>query len=70
MPDGAPPRPPPPWLSPGALAAARAARRPPAGVQGRGDAYSRAMREAVLAHHPALPLTMIAGAVAYVLGSE
>jgi len=28
------------------------------------------VREAILAHHPALPMTLIAEAVAYVLGSE
>jgi uncharacterized protein (DUF433 family) len=35
-----------------------------------GEADSRAVREVILAHHPALPLTMIAEAVAYVLGIE
>lgn len=70
MPDGTPPRPPPPWLSAAALAAARAARRPPGAIPRLGDADSRAVREAILAHHPALPLTMIAEAVAHVLGSE
>jgi hypothetical protein len=70
MPDGPPLRPPPSWLSGAALAAARAARRPPGAIPRLGDADSRAVREAVLAHHPALPLTMIAEAVAYVLSAE
>ena len=70
MPDGAPPRPPPPWLSAAALAAARAARRRPGALPQRGDADGRAVREAILAHHPALPFTLIAEAVAYILGSE
>ena len=70
MPDGAPPRPPLPWLSSAALAAARAARRPPGAIPRLGDADSRAVRDAILAHHPALPMTLIAEAVAYVLGPE
>lgn len=70
MPDGAPPRPPPPWLSAAALAAGRAARRPPDAIPRLGDADSRAVRDAILAHHPALPMTLIAEAVAYVLGAE
>jgi hypothetical protein len=71
MPDGAPPRPAPAWLSPTALATAQAALRPPGAFPPRlGDADSRAVREAILAHHPALPFTMIAEAVTYVLGSE
>jgi hypothetical protein len=70
MPDGAPTHPPPPWLSSATLAAARAAGRPPEAFAGRGGVDSRALREAVLAHHPALPLTMIAEAVAYLLGEE
>jgi hypothetical protein len=50
------------------LSAARAARRPP-------DAFTRsdpskAVHDAILAHHPALPFTLIGEAVAYVLGSE
>jgi len=28
------------------------------------------VREVILAHHPALPLTMISEAVAFVIGSE
>jgi len=70
MPDGAPPRLPPPWLSAAALTAGRAARRPPNAIPRLGDADSRAVRDAILAHHPALPMTLIAEAVAYVLGSE
>lgn len=35
-----------------------------------GEANSKAVRETILAHHPALPLTMIAEAVQFVLGSE
>lgn len=70
MPDGAPPRPPPPWLSAAALAAGRAARRPAGAIPRLGDADSRAVRDAILAHHPALPMTLIAEAVAYVLGAE
>lgn len=68
MPDSTPPRPPLPWLSAATLAAARAARRPP-------DAFTRAdpskaVHDAILAHHPALPFTLIGDAVAYVLGTE
>jgi hypothetical protein len=68
MPDSPPPRPPPPWLSAATLAAARAARRPP-------DAFTRsdpskAVHDAILAHYPALPFTLIGEAVAYVLGTE
>ena len=68
MPDGDQTRPPPPWLSAATLAAARAARRPP-------DAFTRsdprrAVQDAILAHHPALPFTLIGEAVAYVLGAE
>lgn len=70
MPDGPPPRPAPPWLSKAALAAAKAARRPPGAIPRLGDGDSRAVRKAVLAHHPALPLTMIAEAVAHMLGEE
>lgn len=70
MPDGPQSRPPPPWLSAGALAAGRAARRPSDAVPRLGDADSRAVRDAILAHHPALPMTLIAEAVAYVLGPE
>jgi hypothetical protein len=70
MPDGPPPRPAPPWLSQDALAAAKAALRPLGAIPRLGDADSRAVREAILAHHPALPMTLIAEAVAYVVGSE
>ena len=68
MPDSPPPRPPPPWLGTATLAAAQAARRP-------SDAFtrldpSRAVHDAILAHHPALPFTLIGEAVAYVLGTE
>jgi len=68
MPDGDQTRPPPPWLSAATLTAARAARRPP-------DAFTRtdprrAVHDAILAHHPALPFTLIGEAVAYVLGAE
>ena len=70
MADGPLPRPAPPWLSQDALAAAKAARRPPGAIPRLGDADSRAVREALLAHHPALPMTLIAEAVAYVIGSE
>lgn len=68
MPDGDQTRPPPPWLSAATLAAARAARRPP-------DPFTRtdprqAVHDAVLAHHPALPFTLLGEAVAYVLGSD
>lgn len=70
MPDGAPPRSPPPWLSAAALAAGRAARRPRGAIPRLGDADSRAVREAIMVHHPALPMTLIAEAVAYVLGPE
>ncbi len=70
MPDGTPPRPPPPWLSSAALAAALTARRPLEAIPRRGDGNSRAVRDAILAHHPALPLTLIAEVVAYVLSAE
>lgn len=68
MPDGDQTRPPPPWLSAATLAAARAALLPP-------DAFTRsnprrAVHDAILAHHPALPFTLISDAVAYVLGAE
>ena len=68
MPDGKPPRPPLLWLSVATLAAARAARRPP-------DPFTRldtskAVQDAILAHHPALPFTLIGEAVAFVLGME
>ena len=68
MPDGVPPRPPLPWLSAATLAAARAARRP-------SDAFSRrdvraAVHDVILAHHPALPFTLIGEVVAYVLAMD
>jgi hypothetical protein len=70
MPEGPPPRPPPAWLSPAALAAARAARHPRGAFPRPGEANSKAVRETILAHHPALPLTMISEAVKFVLGGE
>ncbi len=70
MPHGDPPHPPIPWLSQAALMAARVARRP-AGPHTRvGESENRAVRDVLLAHHPALPLTMISEAVAYILASE
>ena len=68
MPDSLPPHPPPSWLSPATLVAARAARRP-------ADAFTRseprrAVQDAILAHHPALPFTLISEAVDYVLAVE
>ena len=42
----------------------------PANAASFGDADSRAVRDAILAHHPALPMTLIAEAVAYVLRAE
>lgn len=68
MPDGEPPFLPPPWLSPSTLAAARAARRPPDPFT-RVDA-KKAVHDAILAHHAALPFTLIGEAVAFVLGME
>lgn len=70
MPDGEQPRPEHPWLSGATLAAAPAARRSPETLAWMGESDSRAVRDVIVAHHPALPLTMIAEAVAYVLGSE
>ncbi|MCX8006190.1 MAG: hypothetical protein N2688_14770 [Burkholderiaceae bacterium] len=70
MPEGPPPRPPPAWLSPAALAAAREARHVPGAFPRPGEASSKAVRETILAHHSALPLTMIAEAVRFVVGSE
>jgi hypothetical protein len=52
------------------LVAARAARPLPGALARTGDGGSEAVREVILAHHPALPLTMIAEAVAYILGAE
>ncbi|MBX9751037.1 MAG: hypothetical protein K5Q68_15725 [Roseococcus sp.] len=69
MSDGDQPRPLIPWLSRATLAAARAARRPDV-LTGTTSRESKAVRDVVLAHHPALPATMITEAVAYVLGSE
>jgi len=70
MPDGQQPRPALPWLSPATLEAARAVRRP-GGLHPRtGETDTRAVREIILAHHPALPLTMISEAVAYILALE
>lgn len=68
MPDGAPQRPPPPWLSSAALVAALEARRARRAIPRLGDADSRAVHDAILAHHTALPMTFIAEAAAYVLG--
>ena len=68
MPDGEPPRLPPPWLSVSTLAAARAARRPPDPFT-RVD-ISKAVQDVILAHHPALPFTLIGEAAAFVLGME
>ena len=68
MPDGDQLPPAPTWLSPVTLAAARAARSQ-SRMASQGNAESQVVREVIMAHHPALPLTMIAEAVAYVLGS-
>lgn len=68
MPDGDQTRPPPPWLSAATLAAAHAARRPP-DVFTRSNT-SKAVHDAILAHHPALPFTLIGEAVAYILAAE
>ena len=65
MPDSTPPRPPPPWLDAATLASARAARQPPDAFS-RSDP-SRAVHDAILARHPALPFTLIGEAVDYVL---
>jgi len=65
MPDGDAPSRAHPWLTQATLAAALAARRMVCAQPGAGG--SRAVREVILAHHPALPLTMISEAVAYVL---
>ena len=67
MPHGDPPHPPIPWLSQAALMAARR----PAGPHTRvGECDTRAVHDVLLAHHPALPLTMISEAVAYILATE
>ena len=68
MPAGEPPRHPLPWLSAATLAAAVAASRPP-------DAFTRrdvraAVQDVILAHHPALPFTLIGEVVAYVLAMD
>jgi hypothetical protein len=68
MPDSPPPRPPPPWLGTPTLAAARAARRRPNAFTR--SVPSKAVHDAILAHHPALPFTLIGDAVAYILGAE
>jgi hypothetical protein len=70
MPEVLPPYLSPPWFCPAVLASARAARRPRALMTHQRDDDTRAVREVILAHHPALPFTMIAEAVAFVLGSE
>ena len=67
MPDSLPPRSPLPWLDAATLAAARAARRP-ADAFTRSDP-SKAVHDAILAHHPALPFTLIGEAVDYVLAT-
>jgi len=70
MPSDQQPRPSPPWLSTTTLEAAQAVRRP-GGVHPRsGETDTRAVREVILAHYPALPLTMISEAVAYILALE
>jgi len=70
MPDGDPPTRAHPWLSEVTLAAALVARRRVLRQPGSCDGGSRAVREVILAHHPALPFTMISEAVAYVLTLE
>ena len=70
MPHGDQPHPVLPWISRAALMAARAARRPAAAPAWTGESDNRAVRDVLLAHHPALPLTMISEAVAYILASE
>ena len=70
MPHGDQPHPVLPWLSRHALAAARAARRPVGPHTRVGESDNRAVRDVLLAHHPALPLTMISEAVAYILATE
>ena len=67
MPDSLPPRAPPPWLGAATLAAARAAQRP-AGPFTPSDP-SKAVHDAILARHPALPFTLIGEAVDYVLAT-
>ena len=67
MPDSLPLRPPLPWLSAATLAAAQAVRRP-------ADAFtqsdpSKAVHDLILAHHPALPFTLIGEAVDYILAT-
>jgi len=69
MPDGDQLPPTPTWLSPATLAAARAACGK-SRMASQGNAESQAVREVIMAHHPALPLTMIAEAMAYVLREE
>lgn len=70
MPHGDQPHPVLPWLSRQALAAARAAQRPTGPHTRPAESDGRAVREVLLAHHPALPLTMISEAVAYILATE
>ena len=70
MPHGDHPHPVLPWVSRAALAAARAARRPVGASTRAGEGDSRAVSDVLLAHHPALPLTMISEAVAYILATE
>ena len=68
MPDGEPPRLPPLWLSVSTLAVFCYDR-------GTTDIFTRvdtskAVHDAILAHHPALPFTLIGEAAAFVLGME
>ncbi len=68
MPDGDAPSRTHPWFAKATLAAALAVRRTALAQPSAGG--SRAVREVILAHHPALPLTMISEAMAFVIGSE
>lgn len=70
MPHGDHPHPVLPWISRPALAAARAVRGPTGASGWAGEGDSKAVGDVLLAHHPALPLTMISEAVAYILASE
>ena len=70
MPHGEDPHPVLPWISRAALAAARAARRSAGAENNAGEGDERAVRDVLLAHHPALPLTMISEAIAHILAAE
>jgi hypothetical protein len=70
MPASPEPPPAPSWLSPATLAAARDAGRTSSVTGGHGGRNGRAVHDTIAAHHPALPMTFIAEAVAYVLGLE